>query len=32
MAQQHQLEHNPLMLSDASDLSYLSLYIFVGDA
>jgi hypothetical protein len=32
MVQHHQLKQNRLMLSDVSDLSYLSLYIFGGDA
>ena len=32
MAQHHQLKHNRLTLSDFSDLSYLSLNLFGGDA
>lgn len=32
MAQHHQLKHNRLKLSDVSDLSYLSLNLFGGDA
>lgn len=32
MAQHHQLKHIRLTLSDVSDLSYLSLNLFWGDA
>lgn len=32
MAQHHQLKHNRLTLSYVSDLSYLSLNLFGGDA
>lgn len=32
MALQHQHKHNRLTLSDVSDLSYLSLNLFGGDA